>query len=74
MKTAEQKWNRIPRNFNKILGTSLVKTNLTEPGDKLEVWKDFAGYHATNLRTGARMTMFPSHLRNGQLFRIESVE
>ena len=63
--------NRIPRNFKSIIGTFLYgnASNTT-----MVITKDEHGYHGREIATGKEWSIFPSHLRNADLFRIESIE
>lgn len=65
--------NRIPRKFARITGEMLIKTNLDEKGDILHVFKNDCGYLALNTRTGIYAYIFPSMLRNLEIFKITEV-
>lgn len=65
------KKNVIPRKFNKIRGRMLIRTNLSEPGDLMDVVKnDYDGYRGLNLRTGEYCACFVSMLRIGEVFEV----
>lgn len=58
--------NVIPRKFNKIVVKVLYKTNLNEPNDIMELFKDDYGYHTVSLRTGVQAWANLSMLRNAE--------
>lgn len=62
--------NRIPRNFNRIVGEMLIDTNMDKAGDKVHVFKNDSGYLVLNLRTGKYAHTFASILRDSCLFKI----
>ena len=64
------KGNVIPRKFEKIRGKMLIKTNVNEQGDLVEVFKEDGSYHELNLRTGIRCWANLSVLRCKELFEI----
>ena len=65
--------NRIPRQFNRIAGRMLIKTNMDEPGDLVYVYKQYDGYQVLNKRTGKYASCFVSMLRNVDYFKIEEI-
>ena len=64
------KGNVIPRKFEKIRGKMLIKTNVNEQGDLVDIFKDDCGYHGLNLRTGEQYACFVSMLRIGEVFEV----
>ena len=66
--------NRIPRRFNRIIGEMLIDTSHTKTGDIIHVYKSDFGYLALNTRTNLYIYMFVSMIRNGDIFRIISIE
>lgn len=67
------KKNVVPRKFNRITGKILIDTNMDKAGDPLHVYKNDCGYVALNLRTGKYAYVFPSMLRNGEIFEMTEV-
>lgn len=67
--------NRIPRKFNSIKGKILIKTNMDQPGDILHIYKNDCGtgYLAYNTRTNKHAYIFPSMLRNAEIFEIMEI-
>ena len=65
--------NRIPRQFYRITGEMLIKTNLDQPGDVLHIFKNDSGYLALNTRTGKYAYMFAAMLRNANVIKITEI-
>lgn len=63
--------NKIPRNFNCIIGKMLINTNMDKTNDILHIYKDdYNGYLALNTRTNKYGCCFASMIRNKELFEI----
>ena len=70
----ETAMNRIPRNFNYMLIKAITDSNAGKSGDVFEVVKnDNGGYSGKNLTTEKEYHIFPSHIRNENLFEIVRV-
>ncbi len=65
--------NVIPRKFTRITGEMLIQTSATAAGDVLHVFKNDFGYLALNTNTGEYLYIFPSMLRDAQIFKITEV-
>ena len=63
--------NRIPRNFKTITGTYLSGN---AKGIRMIITKDETGYHGREANTGKMWSVFVSHLRIPELFKIENIE
>ena len=63
--------NRIPRNFKSITGTF---NHGNAQNVRMVITKDEQGYHGTETETGKKWGIFVSHIRNSDLFTIESIE
>lgn len=62
--------NRIPRNFKTITGTFLYGNC---ENSRMVITKDEMGYHGRD-ENGKEWSIFVSHLRNSDLFKIEKIE
>lgn len=65
--------NRIPRQFHCITGEMLINTSESMPGDVIHVTKNDYGYLGYNPRTNRHFYMFPSMIRNGEIFSITEI-
>lgn len=65
--------NRIPRKFYGIHGEMLINTSHASAGDVLHITKNNYGYLALNTRTGIYAYMFPSMIRNADIFKITEI-
>lgn len=65
--------NRIPRKFYGITGEMLINTSHASAGDVLHITKNNYGYLALNKRTGKYAYMFPSMIRNAEIFKINEI-
>lgn len=65
--------NVIPRKFTRITGEMLIQTSATAAGDVLHVFKRPRGYLALNTNTGIYFYIFPSMLRDAQIFKITEI-
>ena len=65
--------NVIPRKFEKIRGKMLIKTNMDEQGDLVEVFKKDGSYHELNLRTGIHCWANLSMIRRKESFEVLEV-
>lgn len=74
MNEATKKSNRIPRNFNRITGKINIKTNVSEAGDIMHIYKNYDGYTALNTRTGLYCQMFISLVRNAEIFTVTAID
>ena len=63
--------NHIPRKFKKITGT-FNHGNCANV--RMTITKDEQGYHGVEDGTGKEWSIFVAHLRNADLFTIESIE
>ena len=63
--------NRIPRAFASITATPLVGN---AKGKQMIITKDMNGYHGREIASGAEWSIFASHLRNENVFRIDNIE
>ena len=66
--------NRIPRQFYRITGETLVNTSEAMPGDVIHISKNNYGYCGYNPRTNRHFYVFASMLRNAEIFRINKIE
>ena len=66
--------NRIPRNFNCIVGEMLINTNMDKIGDTVHIYKNDTGYLALNTRTQKYGYAFGSMLRNANVFKLVTIE
>lgn len=63
--------NRIPRNFNCIIGKILINTSMDKINDILHIYKnDNGGYLALNTRTNKYAYCFGNMIRNAELFEL----
>ena len=62
--------NRIPRNFKSITGTFLHGSC---ENVRMVITKDEQGYHGRETETGRTWSIFASHLRNSDFFKIEEI-
>lgn len=65
--------NRIPRKFHGMTGEILINTSHTNAGDVLHITKNSYGYLALNKRTGKYTYVFPSMIRNTEIFKITEI-
>ena len=70
----ENKSNRIPRKFNRIVMKSLIDTSAGKAGDIYHIYKNDNGYCGLNTRTGKYYYMFVSMLRNKDISEILEIE
>lgn len=68
------KKNRIPREFNRITGKMLVKTNVNNANDTIYIYKEERGLSLFNPKTQENVHCFLSMIRNGEVFEFLTVE
>lgn len=66
--------NRIPKEFNQIVGRMLIDTNMDKKEDILHIYKNDSGYLALNTRTNKYAYCFGSMLRNAQVFELLEIQ
>lgn len=66
--------NKIPRQFDLLVGKILVDTNVSKVNDILHITKSENGYTALNTRTKETAFMFVSIMRNSEIFELVSVQ
>lgn len=64
--------NHIPRNFTMICATCICETSAGKPS-KWFIWRDYSGYHGINHNSGKIYSMFPSHIRDPHIYRIDAI-
>ena len=66
--------NRIPRKFDHIIVETVHGTSAGEVGRRFKVTKDpYSGYLGVDLVNGKRWSMFVSHLRNPEIYKIVEI-
>lgn len=66
--------NKIPREFNRIVGKMLIDTNLDKEKDIIYITKNERGLLAFNTRTQKYAHCFIDMLRNNKVFELISIE
>ena len=66
----ENEKNKIPKNFNRIVGEFKKLTNITAPGDILHIFKNCYGYLVLNTNTQEYCYISLSVLRAAKMLKI----